>query len=528
MLRRAGLMLALAAAMWTAAAPPAGAHAVLESTTPALGAALATAPAAVELRFTEPVEIGLGSVRVHASGGEEVQRGDAFHPRGDERVVAVRLRDGLRDGAYTATYRVVSRDSHPLAGGFVFGVGAAGSAAAISPDELLGDGGGPVTSAAFAAVRALQFAAIALAVGGFAVLVLVWLPALAGLARPEPAWPAAAAAFAARWRRLLSSAAVAGLTSAVLALPLQAATGEGSSFWSGLGATGDVLGTRFGTVYALGALAWLAVLVLTAPPARRVPALRAASVGATGVAVPRAGAWGRALALPLALLVLLPALAGHAGVEEPVAVMLPANVLHVLAASAWIGGIATLLLALRAATRRLDPADRTHALVAVLGRFSTLALASVAMLLLGGVLQAALQLEAVSDLVDSAYGRAILVKSGLVVLLLALGGLNRWLPSDRAGLDHLPLDDARRRRRFPVPARRAGRRHALDHARRACHRGRHRTAAAAHRARRGGAAAAGDGPAGAARRRPRRHRRGRRRDGVQRGRRPVHLLPLLR
>ena len=60
-----------------------------------------------------------------------------------------------------------------------------------------------------------------------------------------------------------------------------------------------------------------------------------------------------ALALPLAALALLPALGGHASVQSPVALLLPANVLHVIAMSAWLGGIAVLVLALRAATARL-------------------------------------------------------------------------------------------------------------------------------------------------------------------------------
>ena len=61
-------------------------------------------------------------------------------------------------------------------------------------------------------------------------------------------------------------------------------------------------------------------------------------------------------AVPLVALACLPALGGHAGVQSPVAVLLPANVLHVAAMSAWLGGIAMLVLTLRAATARLEPA----------------------------------------------------------------------------------------------------------------------------------------------------------------------------
>ena len=124
-----------------------------------------------------------------------------------------------------------------------------------------------------------------------------------------------------------------------------------------------------------------------------------------------------ALAVALAF---LPGLGGHAGVQDPVALLLPANVLHVLSAGAWIGGIAALVLALPAATRRLGTEARTPLLAATVGRFSTLALAAVAGLLLGGIVQSILQLEDWDDLLDTAFGRAVLIKIGLVVVLLAL------------------------------------------------------------------------------------------------------------
>jgi copper transport protein len=405
-------------------AGPASAHALLEETVPARGAALEAAPGQVELRFSEPVEVAFGAVRVYGADGAEVQDDAAFHPRDEDRAVAVRLRGGLPDGGYTVTYRVVSADSHPISGGFVFGIGEGGAGSAATVGELLdGQSAGPATSVAFAAVRALQFGAIALAVGALAVLALVWLPALAALA--TPAWAPASAAFAARWRRLLGLAAAAGLASALLALPLQAATAAGTTFWAAIGDAGDVLQTRFGTVWGIGALAWLLVLGIAVVRRALVPAARPATVGATGVAVPRAGRWLGALALPLAWLVALPALGGHASVQEPVAALLPANVLHVIAASAWIGGIAVLVFALPAATRRLPPPDRTRLLAGAVGRFSTLALVAVAVLLAGGILQSLLELSAVDDLVDTAYGRAITVKSALVAVLLALGAWNR-------------------------------------------------------------------------------------------------------
>ena len=77
--------------------------------------------------------------------------------------------------------------------------------------------------------------------------------------------------------------------------------------------------------------------------------------------------------MPLFGLALLPSLGGHTSVQQPVAVLLPANIVHVLAMSAWLGGIAVLVFALRAATAELEPDARTPLLAGAVGRFSALA-----------------------------------------------------------------------------------------------------------------------------------------------------------
>jgi copper transport protein len=424
---RAALAAGLAAgALLLAAAGPAHAHALLERTAPERGAVSERAPGQIVLRFSEPVEIAFGAVRVFGADGEQVQQGEPFHPGGRDDAVAVRVRDGVQDGGYTVTYRVVSADSHPVSGGFVFSVGDAAAAPAASVADLLGEqGAGPVTSVAFAVARAVEYGAIVLAIGVLAVLLGAWLPGLRTTAGAGARWDDAAATFAARARTLLLAAAAAGALAGAAALVLQAATAEGTSLWSALGGVRDVLDTRFGVVWGIGVLAWALVALFTAVRPQAVPVLRPATVGAAGSALPGPGAWTWALAAPVAALALLPGLGGHAGVQDPVAVLLPANALHVLAAGAWIGGLAVLVAALPAATRRLEPPDRSRLLSATVGRFSGLAPAAVAVLLAGGIAQSLLELGAVGDLWDTAFGRAIAIKAALVVVLLALGALNR-------------------------------------------------------------------------------------------------------
>ena len=254
--------------------------------------------------------------------------------------------------------------------------------------------------------------AIALAVGGLVFVVAVWDPALRAVAGPEPAWLDAGRAFESRSRAVVLGACAGGALAAALGIVLQGATAAGTSVWAALdtGVIGDVLGTRFGTVWALRGLAFVGLGALVAlPPAR--PAERGPLLLPTGL---------------LALLICLtPALAGHASTVGPTALLVPANALHVSAMAVWVGGVAMLLLALPVATRRLDAADRSGLLAAAVSRFSTLAVLAVAAIVASGVAQAIAELESFSDLWESAFGRAILVKSGLVVALIGVGAWNR-------------------------------------------------------------------------------------------------------
>lgn len=422
---RRALATALAGLLLLPAA--ASAHATLDATTPERGARLNAAPEQVTLEFSEGVEANFGAVRVFDTNGREVQEGNAFHPSDRGREVAVRLKPGLGDGGYTVTYRVISADSHPISGGFVFVVGDA-AAPSTTVGELLGDdaGAGPVTGVGFGIARAAQYASIALGLGTLIFALYCWLPGLRVAAGAAEDWWAASAAFGRRVRGLLLVAALAGIVSAAAAIVLQGAVAGGTTFWEAANpdVIRDVLGTRFGVFWGLAILAWTLTAALAAPP-RVMPALEPAAVGATGLALP-GGSRLVALAVPLGLLATLPALGGHASVQSPVAVLLPANVLHVLAMAAWLGGVAVLVLALRPATTRLELGDRTRLLAAVVSRFSMLAGVAIAVLLASGLVQSVIEIRTLPNLVDSAFGRAVLIKFVLFLGLVALGWVNRY------------------------------------------------------------------------------------------------------
>lgn len=429
---RSRALAALLAGLGACLAAPAGAgaHATLERVAPARGVVLAQAPDRVAFRFDEAVSGAAGAVRVFDRSGREVQAGRPFAPGDEAETIAVRLPAGLADGTYTATYRVVSADGHVISGGSTFSVGAASATSATVGELLDRERAGPAVATALDAARGVQYTAIAVGVGGLLFLVLVWLPALARAAGAGSGWMPAADAFARRLLAVLLVAALAGALSAGAALLMQGATmaGSGPLAAAGDGALRDVLATRFGRVWAAGAVCWVvfatgAALLLR--PAAAQARLRPATLGAEGLAAPGLPARALIAAVPAVLLVLLPALGGHPGSIAPTAVLVPGNVLHVAAAAVWVGGIACLLLPVRAATAQLAPADRTRLLVETLARFSPLALLAVVAIAISGVVQALVLLGGVGDLLASSYGRLVLVKTGLLLALACLGALQR-------------------------------------------------------------------------------------------------------
>ncbi|MBO0865111.1 MAG: copper resistance protein CopC [Mycobacterium sp.] len=76
------------------------------------------------LTFDESVGIGgIGYLHVIDQAGQPVDARGAYHPDGDATKVADALKRGLGHGSYTASYRVISADSHPVGGSISFVVG---------------------------------------------------------------------------------------------------------------------------------------------------------------------------------------------------------------------------------------------------------------------------------------------------------------------------------------------------------------------------------------------------------------------
>jgi copper transport protein len=394
-----GATLALLALAW---APGAAAHAVLEQAQPGNDEIVASSPGEVRLSFSEQVEAAAGAIRVFDADGERVDDGRLSRPAPD--TVAAEISSDLADGTYTVSWRVVSADTHPVFGAFVFHVGAPGASPEGIVSEVLDQAETPKSvSVLFTALRFLSFALLFACVGGTAALALVLGASGEHVAR--------------RLYRLLGYCSLGLAAVSLYGIALQGSSSQGLGLadtvrWS---VVDPVLHTRFGQVWLarVGVCVALALLAFALARGRRRVLLDIA------------------LVLCVAL-VLSPAAAGHANVGGAGAFI--ADVVHVQAGAVWAGGLAFLLAALLLAGER-----RWQVATTVVPRFSTLALISVAALLIAGAVNAYLEIRSWRGLWETTYGRLVLAKIALVLPLLGLGLYNnrRAVPRLRKGISSL-------------------------------------------------------------------------------------------
>jgi methionine-rich copper-binding protein CopC len=147
-----GILAALAILM---AVSPAQAHAELESSDPADGATLATAPATLTFIFGEEIlPEGNAVTLTDVAAASRLEVGPV---EVDGDTVTVAWPASSPAGEFRAAYRVVSADGHPIDGTITFvvqeavGAGAASPAASASPEA---SAAGPEASAEAAAVSA--------------------------------------------------------------------------------------------------------------------------------------------------------------------------------------------------------------------------------------------------------------------------------------------------------------------------------------------------------------------------------------
>lgn len=375
--------------LWPAVA---AAHAVLLRATPSSSESLAEAPQRVQLLFSEPLDPVFSHVQVMDDRGQLVDSGDSHLDPQDDRLLAVSVRAGLPNGLYTVVWRSLSAiDVHPDEGQYPLFVGVPVTRQTVATSSLVTTATPETTFG-----RWWFYIAASLFGGVLATWKLALGPAL------EEGNPTLRTTVHGRALRLIVLGGALLILGTLFTAVAQAASAAnvplGQAFGQPLADL--LLRGRFAAIWWPRLGLEVASLVLIAVG------------GIDGLASECALATLPAVLLTSALTSHGAALPGRTGVGIAI------DWLHIVGATAWVGGLLGLAAIL--------PVMRNVAVSSVLTRFARLVLAASIAVLLSGVLQAALEVGSWSALLGTPYGELVVLKSALLVAMLALASWNEW------------------------------------------------------------------------------------------------------
>jgi copper transport protein len=388
------------------------AHAKLVRSDPAANAALTAQPARISLWFSERPEPKFTVVQLLDSAGAAIVLGQ---PVLDAKAmeITVEVPPNLPGGKYTVSWRTAAADGHASSGRFAFTLTLPPRAASAPPPVISPADTQIVhrvrpranslvttneTSAISSALRWAELVSLLTIIGAIVVRLVVL---------PRASWSSELATDASdRARSLAQAAAVLLLCTTLYRATIQAKmmTDAPSSFFGALGSL--VRDTHWGQGWSIGAAGVVAIIV----------GLLAARRGTSGWTIAALGA---------VLVSLGQALTGHAASNSRVALAVATDVVHVLGAGAWLGGLVVVVLSALPVTRRLGAAESIKAGSSLVRSYHGAAIESVVLVLVSAVVAAWLRLPALSDLWTTPYGNMLLRKVFFVVVVL-LFGLYHW------------------------------------------------------------------------------------------------------
>lgn len=424
-LRRVAALVLIALAAFPA---PVFAHAHLESSKPASGARLSVAPRELVLTFSEAPTLAMSALRLVGPDSAEIALGTLGHSAGAKTLTAS-ITGALKAGRYTVLWQTAGDDGHVQHGSYLFVIadGAEGLATArektyeVVPgtasvtQTIIGDSAVTpvvpgrtfdVSSPLYVAIRWIQFASLLLLIGAVAFRWWVLPRAGVALAHAEEAR-----------RQMSSGAAGAGLfgaaflaLTALARLAAQLATMHTVSSVGSAPSLGDLLAhTEWGHGWLLEIIAlgfvFAALRMIRREPTESFP-WRIAAASTTGLAF-------------------VPALSGHAVAErtfQPFTLLFDG--VHVLAAGAWLGTLGVLIVVGLPIALRAASGGRTDAVATMVNAFSRLALTCAGVLVFTGIVAARLNVASWGAFTSTSYGRTLLIKLAIVLLLVLVGAFN--------------------------------------------------------------------------------------------------------
>ncbi len=381
------------------------AHANLDHSIPSPGAELEQSPLEVVLDFSEAIDASFSTIQLADSGNNSIVKGPAIFPPGSPAEMRLAL-PRLPNGIYTAVWKARSaQDGHVTQGSVSFSVGAYSKLSQVASTLPPPGEAQPATALPpllDTLLKWLAYLGSAGAVGGYLFGLAVWRPAYHRAGGFSVGQDSLALKLI-RQQVVIAAIGVGGASLAwLIIIPIEFSGGVNFS----------VLFTYLGTVSGLTSVARLVLMAAAAIWSRQ---LRQPGEGL---------AWRWWVGAAISSLGLLTfSLSSHAAASGSI-LAVGMDWLHLLALSAWVGGLPPLI-------RFLRQAENTSRLVPYFSRMALLSVDGIAATGLYAMLRGANSLPA---LVGTTYGVALLVKIGLFFVLVVMGAVNLLVLSPRLSL----------------------------------------------------------------------------------------------
>ncbi|HCW3310088.1 TPA: copper resistance protein CopC [Listeria monocytogenes] len=364
------------------------AHAYLENSNPADQSHIQTAPEKVTLVFNEEIEADFPLIEVKDSSGKQVETGKTTVSKKNNHMVEASLPADLKADVYSVSWRVVSADGHAVTGIISFKLG--DTKATFQAAEVPSSG------------TDLQISSIQKAILyiGFSLFIGVLLFGLGLYPRKEQITEK----ISGRLKKVTWIALALLGVALFMQLFIQTSITTGVSISESFGPSKLVafLTTKTGYIWISELIVWLLLAIFTIMMFFKK----------------KQWSWFSLLteSALIGYLIFAKAQNGHAAASADKIVSITADMLHMIAASVWVGGILVLLFVL----------PRTGKAREVWSRFAIVAIIAVASSLVSGLLMAVMNIGQMANLFTTNYGKILLFKIGLF-LLMALLGLGHYI-----------------------------------------------------------------------------------------------------
>ena len=368
---------------------PAHAHANLRRSEPSANVRVDTAPDALYLYFSEPLEAEFSRIELRNIEDEILDTAPAILSDDDASILIQPVED-LADGIYTVAWRVVSQtDGHLTRGSFPIIIGDVSFFAELSDipvdDEI------PVISSL---IRWFNLLSLAWFAGSIAFLTFIW----------QESQFTQYTAVENRMRRIILAGWLGTGIATLLILVLQAQIASGEDWRAFFTILPQLIGgSRFGNLWIIRLILWsiAGIIIWKYSPQKPV---------SNSILLIIAGS-----------ILITQSLFSHASGSVDARSAVFADWMHLLAMSFWIGGLIQLLFVIPSMRKQLND------LAILVARFSNMARLSVMILVISGVYAAWLHIGTIEALLNTSYGLAMTVKLLLFSPLLLIGAINLLL-----------------------------------------------------------------------------------------------------